>query len=78
MNKGLDFELFDNKVCGNIEDYRITTADLLWNMVLPRMTGFSQITTKLGEVANTGVELVINATPIGVGIFDGDAKRDEA
>ncbi len=64
LNLGVDFGLFNNKIAGNIEYYQTTTTDLLWNMVLPRMTGFSQIATNLGEVSNSGLEIALQATPI--------------
>lgn len=64
LNFGLDFALFGNLLKGNIEYYRTTTTDLLWNRVIPRMTGFSVVTTNIGEVANKGVELALQGTII--------------
>ena len=64
FNMGIDFGVLDNRIRGNIEYYRTTTTDLLWDMTLPEMTGFSEITTNLGKVANTGLEFSIFATPV--------------
>ena len=64
LNIGVDFGLLNSKLTGNIEYYSTTTTDLLWNMIIPRMTGFNQIATNLGEVANTGLEFALQANPI--------------
>ncbi|WP_201300855.1 TonB-dependent receptor [Sunxiuqinia indica] len=64
FNFGIDFAAFNNRLRGNIEYYRTTTTDLLWDMTLPEMTGFSDITTNLGKIANTGFELAVFTTPV--------------
>ncbi|MEJ7829772.1 MAG: SusC/RagA family protein, partial [Segetibacter sp.] len=40
--------------------YDKTTTDLLLNRILPRVTGFSNVTTNLGEVQNRGFEMTLN------------------
>lgn len=64
LNVGLDFGILDNRIGGNIEYYQSTTTDLLWNMSLPEMTGFSQISTNLGEIANSGFEFYLQTSPV--------------
>jgi hypothetical protein len=64
MNYGIDFGLLDNKITGNIEYYRTKTSDLLWDMIIPEVTGFSSIKTNIGEVENSGFELYVQVTPI--------------
>jgi TonB-dependent starch-binding outer membrane protein SusC len=72
MNYGIDFGIFDNRITGNAEYYRTTTTDLLWDMIIPEVTGFSSIKTNIGEVANAGFELYIQATPVKTGNFSWD------
>ncbi|RFM36810.1 SusC/RagA family TonB-linked outer membrane protein [Chitinophaga silvisoli] len=60
-NIGLDFGFFDNKLTGNIEAYYMPTTDLLMDQTLPDFTGFSTVTTNLGEVVNKGFELGLTA-----------------
>ncbi|WP_343671495.1 SusC/RagA family TonB-linked outer membrane protein [Chitinophaga sp.] len=60
-NVGLDFGFFDNKLTGNIEAYYMPTTDLLMDQSLPDFTGFSTVTTNLGEVVNKGFELGLTA-----------------
>lgn len=61
FNFGIDFGFFDNILRGNMEYYSSTTNNLLWNMVLPQTTGFNQIKTNLGEIANSGFEFSVEA-----------------
>lgn len=64
LNVGLDFGVFGERIRGNIEYYSTTTTDLLWDLSLPQITGFSQIRTNLGRIENSGFEFMINAIPV--------------
>lgn len=56
-NIGLDFGFLNNRITGNLELYYMPTTDLLMDQSLPDFTGFSVVTTNLGEVVNKGLEL---------------------
>jgi len=56
-NIGLDFGFLNNRITGNMEMYYMPTTDLLMDQSLPDFTGFSTVTTNLGEVVNKGFEL---------------------
>ncbi|HBT86889.1 MAG TPA: SusC/RagA family protein [Porphyromonadaceae bacterium] len=64
MNFGLDIGFLDNRITGNIEYYVMNTHDMIMNQRLPDFSGFSSITTNLGEVSNRGVEIFINSNNI--------------
>ncbi len=64
INIGLDFGILGGNVSGSIDHYRSTTTDLLWDFVLPEITGFRNIASNIGEIANSGVELLVNANLI--------------
>ncbi len=64
MNIGLDFGFIDNKITGSIEYYNMSTRDMIMNQRLPTFTGFSSITTNLGQVDNKGIELSLNSQNI--------------
>ncbi|NEW80755.1 MAG: SusC/RagA family TonB-linked outer membrane protein [Mariniphaga sp.] len=64
FNMGLDFAILNNRIRGNVEYYTTKTSDLLWDKVLPTLTGFNQIKTNLGEIANQGLEFAIQTTPV--------------
>ncbi len=62
LNFGLDFSISqNNNITGSIEYYRSSTLDLLINRALPNVTGFASVNTNLGEVANNGIEVMLNA-----------------
>ncbi|HEY9489732.1 MAG TPA: SusC/RagA family TonB-linked outer membrane protein, partial [Chryseosolibacter sp.] len=60
MNLGLDIVLLNNRIDLTADVYDMTTTDLLMNRILPRVTGFSNITTNLGELGNRGFEMTLN------------------
>lgn len=63
-NVGLDFAVLDYRLTGSIEFYHKKTHDQIMAQRLPNFTGFSSITTNLGEVQNTGFELTLNSSNI--------------
>lgn len=60
-NVGLDLGVLDNRVTFTADVYRKTTHDLLQNMRIPRISGFSSIPANLGSIRNAGVELALAA-----------------
>jgi TonB-linked SusC/RagA family outer membrane protein len=64
INLGVDFGFLNNRINGNVDYYNSTTKDLLWNMVLPQTSGFSSVTTNIGEIKNTGIEFYLQGNPI--------------
>ena len=60
-NVGLDFSVLDSRFTGSVEWYNKKTHDMIMNQRLPNFTGFSSITTNLGEVTNSGFELTLNS-----------------
>jgi TonB-dependent starch-binding outer membrane protein SusC len=60
FNFGLDFSLLKNRLSGSVDYYRTTTNDLIFNVNIPEVTGFNQITSNVGNIANRGIEVVLN------------------
>jgi len=63
-NFGLDFTLVQNRISGTLDYYATTTSDLIFDVSIPQVTGFNQITTNVGEIENRGLELVLNTSPV--------------
>lgn len=63
-NFGLDFGFLNDRISGSLEAYFMKTNDMIMSQRLPRFSGFSEITTNLGEVANNGFELSVNTVNI--------------
>lgn len=64
FNIGIDLSLLENRIDLSAEFYDMTTTDLLMNRQLPRITGFSDITSNLGELKNHGMDLTLNTVNV--------------
>ncbi|MCX2678665.1 TonB-dependent receptor [Galbibacter sp. EGI 63066] len=56
LNLAVDFAALNNRLSGTLEYYNNDTNDLLYNVNIPSLTGFSSIATNLGKINNTGLE----------------------
>lgn len=63
-NVGVDFSLFKGRVGGTIEGYNTTTKNLVFYRQLPAATGYLNIVTNVGKVANKGIELTLRTQNI--------------
>jgi len=63
-NFGLDFGFLNDRISGSLEYYNMKTNDMIMNQRLPSFTGFTNITTNLGQVDNSGIELALNTLNI--------------
>lgn len=60
-NLGLDFSLLNDILGGAIDLYQKNTNDLIVTRGLPRVSGFDNITTNIGQVQNSGIEIMLSA-----------------
>ncbi|GLB48312.1 SusC/RagA family TonB-linked outer membrane protein [Neptunitalea sp. Y10] len=64
-NIGLDFGLFDNFITGNIDYYQRNIKDLLYDYQVPVPPNFVSTTrANVGEISNSGLEVLINVNAI--------------
>lgn len=61
MNYGFDLSLFKNRINMSLDYYNTNTTNLLWNVNIPTITGFSTIPSNIGKINNKGIELAVNA-----------------
>ncbi|MEX2565507.1 MAG: SusC/RagA family TonB-linked outer membrane protein [Cyclobacteriaceae bacterium] len=64
INLGLDVGIMEDRIDLTLDYYDMTTTDLLMNRILPRITGFNDVTSNLGELGNRGFETTINTVNI--------------
>lgn len=64
VNLGLDYGFLNDRITGSIELYDMKTHDMIMSQRLPSFSGFSSITTNLGEVENKGFEFNLSSTNI--------------
>lgn len=60
-NIGLDLGLFDNRLYMSVDFYDKRTTDLLYNVSVPALTGFSSAISNIGEINNKGFELELTS-----------------
>src|SRR5690606_22458084 len=63
-NFGLDFGFLNDRISGSLEYYNMKTHDMIMQQRLPTFTGFTNITSNLGQVNNSGIELAINSVNV--------------
>ena len=56
-NVGVDFGFLNNRIMGNVDWYTKKSKDLLYSVDLPLEAGGTSMTTNVGSVRNTGVEV---------------------
>lgn len=61
INVGFDLSLFNSRVNLTLDYYNSNTSNLLWNVNIPTITGFSSIPTNIGKINNKGIELAISS-----------------
>lgn len=64
FNTGLDVKLLNNRVGITIDHYRSKNYDLLLNVNVPAITGFTTALQNIGEVQNQGWEFAFNTVNI--------------
>lgn len=64
INAGLDFVFFKSRLSGSLDYYNNQTNDLLFDVALSSITGFSTIRTNVGNVTNQGLELSLTSVNV--------------
>jgi hypothetical protein len=59
-NIGLDFGLFDQRLRGTVEYFNRDSKDLLQDVPISTITGFSSALNNIGQINNKGVEIELN------------------
>lgn len=60
IDAGIDFGFFKNRISGEIDYYVKKTKDLLLSVPVPATSGYSTQMQNIGNVENTGFELIVN------------------
>ncbi|WP_245893585.1 TonB-dependent receptor [Sphingobacterium gobiense] len=61
LNVGLDVAVLQNRLSATVEVYRSITEDMLLNVPIPDITGFSSQLTNVGKMRNSGVEILVSS-----------------
>ncbi|MCC5938381.1 MAG: SusC/RagA family TonB-linked outer membrane protein [Lunatimonas sp.] len=63
-NVGFDIGLLANRINITMDYYDMETSNLLVNRSLPRITGFDNMTSNIGKLANRGFEFTVGAVNV--------------
>ncbi len=63
-NVGIDYGFFNNRLSGSIDAYKTKTKDLLLQMSIPSLTGYTATYANVGKTSGWGVDLQVNAIPV--------------
>jgi len=65
-NVGVDFGIMNNRITGSVDYYIKKTSDLIYDQYPVSLTQYftSTITANAGKIKNSGIEVVLNATPV--------------
>lgn len=63
-NFGLDFGFFHGRVSGSLDLYTSRTTDLLMQMSIPSLTGYTSTWANIGATSNRGIDLSLNTVNI--------------
>jgi outer membrane receptor protein involved in Fe transport len=61
---GVEYGLFNDRLSGTIDVYKMKTHDLLLTRLLPATSGFTSTLQNIGSTENKGVELGITTIPV--------------
>ncbi len=64
LNGGVDFGVFNGRLSGNIDLYKMKTTDLLLLRSLPAIIGYKSVMSNMGQLDNKGFELTLNSLNI--------------
>lgn len=64
INLGLNVGFLENRINLSLDYYDMITENLLVNRTLPILTGFRNITTNIGELANKGFEVTLSSVNV--------------
>jgi outer membrane receptor for ferrienterochelin and colicin len=64
LNLGLYFSVLKKRISGSVDLYSKHTKDLIFPLSLPSTSGFTTISSNLGDVGNKGLEISLNTVNI--------------
>ncbi|MCK5136395.1 MAG: SusC/RagA family TonB-linked outer membrane protein [Bacteroidales bacterium] len=78
LEGGIELSLLNNTVYADISVYKITSEDLIMKIPVPAATGYSTFHTNVGEVTNTGFEVLVGGYPVKTDNFTWDLSLNIA
>ena len=77
-NLGIDYSILGGRISGVVDVYTSRTTDLLLQMNIPALTGFSSTFANVGETKNKGIDITINTVNVKTGNFTWETNLNVA
>jgi TonB-dependent starch-binding outer membrane protein SusC len=77
-NLGLDFSFLNGRVSGVVDLYTSRTTDLLMQMSIPALTGYTTTYANIGETKNKGIDVSLNTINLQTGGFTWETNLNAA
>lgn len=74
FNIGTDIEFFDERIALALDYYHNITSDLLFNRPVSFTSGFTSITSNIGELENRGIEVSLTTLNVSTDQFSWETK----
>lgn len=71
---GIDLSTFNNRLSLSLDYYNRLTTDLLMNVDIPTITGFSNAMQNIGKMRNRGIEITVTGVPFNSKKFTWDVS----
>ncbi|MCP4311017.1 MAG: SusC/RagA family TonB-linked outer membrane protein [Bacteroidetes bacterium] len=78
LEGGIELSMFNNRLYADLSIYKINSTDLIMKIPVPAATGYSQFHTNVGELTNSGFEMLIGGYPVKSGSFTWDVSLNMA
>jgi TonB-linked SusC/RagA family outer membrane protein len=64
LDIGADIRMFDDRISLTVDGYSKKTTDLLFNVPVSVVSGYSTVTTNVGSVQNRGIEVMLDGAVV--------------
>jgi hypothetical protein len=78
LELGLEVSMLNHRMYADLSLYKINSRDLIMTIPVPAATGYSSFHTNVGEITNSGFELLIGGYPVKTQNFTWDVSLNMA
>ena len=78
LEGGIELSMFNNRLYADLSLYKISSTDLIMEIPVPAATGYTKFHTNVGEITNSGFEMLIGGYPVKSGNFTWDVSLNMA
>ena len=77
-NAGIDFSIYEGRVNGIVDVYFSNTDDLIMNMSIPSVSGYTTTLANVGKTKNKGIDFTLNSVNVRTNNFSWESTINAA